>query len=701
MANGFVPLGAEFQVNTVTAGHQRDAKVTGLADGGYVVAWTSLDAAGQYDDVIAQRYSSSGVAVGGEFRINSYTQYGQQNVALSGFADGGFIATWQSWAQDGSSQGVFGQRYDASGIKVGSEFLVNTTTQSSQDNPSVATLAGGGFVVTWGSADGDYHGIFGQKYDAAGNPVGAEFQINTYTSGNQSIGPVAALTGGGFVVTWDTLEVSGSHNGIFAQRFALDGTPVGAEFQVNSYTGSQAASSVTAMNDGGFVVVWASYAQDGDLIGNYGQRYDASGVAIGAEFQINTYTTGNQADPVVAALADGGFVVVWPSEGQDGSGYGVYAQRYDSTGAMVGAEYKINTYTADNQLRPVVAALENGGFVVTWDSRGQDGSLEGVFAQQFTPQMFGTAASETLVDTVGSNWLIGQAGDDILIGDGGNDVLDGGAGIDTASYVNAGGGVLAYLNWGLSQGADGDDTLTNIENLAGGDFADRLVGDAAANVLTGGMGDDILKGKGGNDTLLGGDGNDKLFGGADAETMDGGNGDDILIGLAGADVLNGGAGADHIYGGRGDDAITGGTGADVLRGNLGNDVLDGGNQSDKLFGGGGNDTLNGGQGDDYLYGENGDDILNGGAGNDAMTGGAGADSFVFGVLTVSQYDRVKDFENGVDQIDLSSFSFGSFADVQALASDIASGLKLNFGGGNVLLLEGFTLADFDASDVVL
>ena len=701
MTNGFVPLGAEFQVNTVTAGDQREAKVTGLADGGYVVAWASLDAAGQYDDIIAQRYNSSGIAVGGEFQINSYTQYSQQAVALSGFADGGFIATWQSWVQDGSSLGIFGQRYGASGNAVGSEFLINTTTQSAQDNPSVATLAGGGFVVTWGSADGSHHGIFGQQFDAAGAPVGAEFQINTYTSGNQSNGPVAALTGGGFVVTWDTLEVSGSHNGIFAQRFASDGTPIGTEFRVNTYTGSQAASSVTAMNDGGFVVVWASYGQDGDLIGNFGQRYNASGVAIGAEFQINTYTTSNQADPVVTALADGGFIVVWPSEGQDGSGYGVYAQRYDSAGATVGVEYPINTYTTDNQLRPVVAALENGGFVVTWDSRGQDGSLEGVFAQQFIPQMFGTAASETLVDTAGSDWLIGQAGDDILIGGGGNDTLDGGIGNDTASYANAGGGVLAYLNWGFSNGADGHDILTNLENLIGGDFADRLVGDAAANVLTGGAGNDILKGKGGNDTLLGGEGNDKLFGGADAETMDGGNGNDILIGLAGADVLDGGAGADHIYGGRGNDTIAGGTSADVLRGNLGDDTLNGGRHNDKLFGGGGNDTLNGGRDNDYLSGENGDDILNGGAGNDNMTGGAGADTFVFEEDSAANYDRVKDFENGVDKIDLSSFNFGSFADVQALASNIASGLKLNFGSGNVLLLEGFTLADFDASDVML
>ncbi len=76
--------------------------------------------------------------------------------------------------------------------------------------------------------------------------------------------------------------------------------------------------TVAPLNDGGFVVTWGSYGQDGDFSGVYGQRYDSSGVKSGVEFQINTYTTSDQRDPSVAPLNDGGFVVTWTSDGQDG-----------------------------------------------------------------------------------------------------------------------------------------------------------------------------------------------------------------------------------------------------------------------------------------------------------------------------------------------------------------------------------------------
>ncbi|NGX62316.1 MAG: hypothetical protein K940chlam9_01813 [Chlamydiae bacterium] len=94
-------------------------------------------------------------------------------------------------------------------------------------------------------------------------------------------------------------------------------------------------SSVAPLNDGGFAVTWISSDQDGDLYGIYGQRYDSSGVKNGLEFQINTYTTSDQLGPSVAPLNDGGFVVTWESSDQDGDSYGIYGQRYDSNGNSI------------------------------------------------------------------------------------------------------------------------------------------------------------------------------------------------------------------------------------------------------------------------------------------------------------------------------------------------------------------------------
>jgi len=301
----------------------------------------------------------------------------------------------------------------------------------------------------------------------------------------------------------------------------------------------------------------------------------------------------------------------------------------------------------------------------------------------------------------GNDTLSGRGGNDILIGGTGNDIIDGGLGSDYAIYSGASGAVQVYLNLHKSFGADGRDTLTNIENLHGSNFSDRLIGDAGNNILIGGSGNDVIKSKGGNDTAFGDDGNDKIVGFDGDETFFGGNGQDILIGNKGVDTLSGGSGNDYLYGGRDNDTLNGDAGNDVLRGNRGNDVLNGGDASDRMYGGGNNDTLNGDAGVDYLYGENGNDILNGGAGNDSMTGGAGADIFVFEAMATTNSDRVKDFTNGDDKLDLSSFGFGTFADVQAVSFDLGWALKLNFGGSNVLYLEGFALADFDASDVIL
>ncbi|MDA9990415.1 M10 family metallopeptidase C-terminal domain-containing protein, partial [Paracoccaceae bacterium] len=90
-------------------------------------------------------------------------------------------------------------------------------------------------------------------------------------------------------------------------------TPGADEFQINTHTASyKGTPSVTGLADGGFVVTWFSYGQDGDGNGIYGQRYDGNGVAaVDAEFQINTHTANNQGSPSVTSLADGGFVVTW------------------------------------------------------------------------------------------------------------------------------------------------------------------------------------------------------------------------------------------------------------------------------------------------------------------------------------------------------------------------------------------------------
>ena len=103
------------------------------------------------------------------------------------------------------------------------------------------------------------------------------------------------------------------------------------------------------------------------------------------EFRVNTTTANNQDLPSAAGVGDGGFVVTWTSFGQDGSGNGVYGQRFNATGARVGGEFRANKFTADDQEVSRVAGLGNGGFVVIWRSNLQDGSGTGIYGQRFGP----------------------------------------------------------------------------------------------------------------------------------------------------------------------------------------------------------------------------------------------------------------------------------------------------------------------------
>ncbi len=138
---------------------------------------------------------------------------------------------------------------------------------------------------------------------------------------------------GDFVVVWQSQDPSGY--GIFGQLFNRSAAMVGAPFRVNTYArGPQALPSVAMSESGNFLVVWQSW--DGSEDGIFGQRFDSSGAKTGSEFMINTYTSGSQNRPVVAFSKSGDSIVAWESDSRDESGFDVFAQRFDRTGARVG-----------------------------------------------------------------------------------------------------------------------------------------------------------------------------------------------------------------------------------------------------------------------------------------------------------------------------------------------------------------------------
>ncbi len=485
--------GSEFQVNTETHLGQEDPSVTALSDGGYIVTWMSNVQDGSTFGIFGQRYDANGTKSGVEFQINTETNSYQEHPSITTLTGGGFVVTWDSNGQDGAFTGIFGQRFNADGTTAGDEFQVNSETDSLQEDPTNAALSDGGFVVTWKSfgQDGDQWGIYAQRFNASGETVDDEFKVNTGTEKSQQLPSITGLSDGGFVITWSSYDDTGTGLtlNIYGQRYGSDGTVTGSEFSVHTLTDSyQSYPSIAELSDGGFVLTYSSSDQDGDGNGIFGQRYGSDGTPVGSEFQVNTTTTGDQSTPSVSTLPDGWFVVTWNSRDQDGSDDGIYGQVFNASGSKIGDEFQVNTETADDQSSPSIVVLSDGGFVVTWQSLNQDGFGWGVFGQQFNAPS--TEAPEDL----------------ILLGGKGNDILNGGDG------------------------------------------------------------NDILKGKKGNDVLNGGYGNDLLKGGKGKDTLSGDEGDDVLKGGKGKDILDGGAGDDSLYGGKGADVFVfdAGDGSDTI-----------------------------------------------------------------------------------------------------------------------------------------
>ena len=260
----------------------------------------------------------------------------------------------------------------------------NTTENNVQEVLKVAADLEGNFVAVWqgngeqvGQMDAD-GGIFFQRYDYQGNPLGAEVRANTTTANPQQKPDVAMDQDGDFVVVWEGIMPTDSTGGIVMQRFAADGTPQGSETLVNINTaGAQTTPAVAMDLFGNGMVVWATAA----TTHIQGRGFDSAGVLDASEMQISETAVGpGTSDPDVAMDADGDFVVVW--ERYDGGGYDIYARRYNPTAT---SEAAVNDSPGGgNPYRnPAVDMDDNGNHVIVWDSSDLGLTLRDVFYRRF------------------------------------------------------------------------------------------------------------------------------------------------------------------------------------------------------------------------------------------------------------------------------------------------------------------------------
>jgi Ca2+-binding RTX toxin-like protein len=579
--------GDAFIPNTTLAGNQIGAVLARLEGGGFVAAWTDGSASGGDTSdtaVRAQRFDADGTPVGAEILVNTTTAGAQFFADIAALEGGGFVVAWEDRSATGgdtSTGAVRAQVFGATGEPVGTEILVNTTTANVQGDPSVAGLAGGGFVVSWDDASqigvsDSLLDVRARIFGPGGTPAGPEFRANTTTLNSQENSAVTVLEGGDIILAWDDFSQQGadtSEDGLRLQRYRPDGTAVGPEVLVNTLrTGDQSNPAVTALRGGGYVVTWTSEdptGGDASVSSARGQVFDAAGVARTAEFQINTATAGFQAELSVAALEDGRFVVVWTdasATGGDTSVWAVRGQVFTAAGARDGDEFLVNDITAGLQYLPDVTALAGGGFAVVWTNSGITPE-EPTGGLNLRVQIFdaGTAPVTTITGTPEADVLRGFFGGDRILALAGNDRLDGGTGRDTMEgglgndiYFVDDLGDVVQGEVGFAQGGGIDTVFTRVDltapanveilraeagvagvDLTGNDAPGTLVGNEGANRLDGRGGNDQLNGNAGNDVLTGGEGADTLVGGAGADQFVFNAVSNSRAGAANRDVING------------------------------------------------------------------------------------------------------------------------------------------------------------------
>ena len=406
-----------FRVNAQTAGNQYHPAIASLSDGGYIITWHSPDNTAS-TGVFAQRFTASGDYNGPNFQVNTHTTLDQGNMTTAGFPNGQFIIVWHSQDQDGSNKGVYAQLYDASAVRIGTEFQVNSYTANDQMNPDVAVLPDGSFLITWESAlrSGSPPSIFARRYHADGTAIGIEFQVSPMDNGLYTLPKATAFPDGGFAIAWQTLpdngqieiammaqyyDPAGSKQGdavVFEklkEASSLDTVPDTIPLSLTMLPTKESVIALSTLVDTRFELHAQRYNQDGTKQVDNHVIVDKPS---GSDFIYVPVSSGSSVYP------DGRYVLVYVAQSSMLNDQGVLmrtylkAQRYNADGTVWGR--LITIYTDQYQLdleNPTaeagrlveimlntVQALSNGGFVVSW-THTQQGSQD-VIARHFTEE---------------------------------------------------------------------------------------------------------------------------------------------------------------------------------------------------------------------------------------------------------------------------------------------------------------------------
>lgn len=321
------------------------------------------------------------VPAGGEFSVVGALQGDQINPALS-LNPGTNYVVWEDNVIDKNGAGIGYATIDLQSGMMGAAKVVNKIAISDQIKPAVAQLQGGQYFFAWESKAAGTPDIY-VRFMKNGVFYTSDVRVNTYIKDQQIAPVVTALADGGAIVAWSSYGQDGDMWGVYARKITSACKAPAREFQVaQTWAYNQRNPALATLANGNFVVTWTSENQRRfGSIDIYARIFDANGKPVTDEFNINSGTN-VCSEPDIAATSDGGFTVVWVE--RDGlvktNSLDILGRSFSSSGTPVMADVKINTFLYGDQYRPKIAAGPSGCLVI-WTSLGQDGSREGVFGR--------------------------------------------------------------------------------------------------------------------------------------------------------------------------------------------------------------------------------------------------------------------------------------------------------------------------------
>jgi formylglycine-generating enzyme required for sulfatase activity len=378
-------------INDTTSDEQELPRVATLEGGGFAVVWESFGSDGDDDGLVLAVFDAEGLPVSGERGVNAWTTGGQERPQVAALPGGVVVVTWESWAQDGDAWGVIQRHFDGAGDPATDEAIASQGTASSQSVPTVSAWSDGRYVIAWQSADGTYSGdadgtgIAGRVFAVGGAPLTDELGLTVGSAGGQERPSVVTLGAAAFAVAWQKdipqdvfTQVWTEGSGTWS---AVGSGDLGLAVETSN---TQGGPALCALADGGFAAAWESFGQDGAGHGVFANLFDGEGGAVAEQdLPVNGFTAVNQEAPSVARLSDGRLVFVWQSDQEDGDQGGIVGRLYDPAGAGFGAPFLVNTWTTGDQGAPHVAATPDGGFLIVWQSAGQIEPGYDVFSQRY------------------------------------------------------------------------------------------------------------------------------------------------------------------------------------------------------------------------------------------------------------------------------------------------------------------------------